>query len=67
MGNASTSYRDTLSINDINALVATTTSNTFTYLNGVLPTLLVFGVIIGILFMSLRWLWSAIRGHGHRP
>lgn len=55
-----------MTVNDILAIVATTTSNLFAYLNGVLPTLMVFGVIIGILFFAIRWLWSAIRGHGHR-
>lgn len=54
-----------MSVFDIQQIVATTTSNTFAYLNGVLPQLLVFGVVIGMLFMAIRWLWSAIRGHGH--
>lgn len=51
----------------ITALIATTTTNTFSYLRDVLPTVLVFGVIIGVLFMAIRWVWSAIRGHGTRP
>jgi uncharacterized membrane protein len=54
-----------MTTDQINAIVATTTSNTFSYLNAVLPPLLVFGVVIGVLFMAIRWLWSAIRGHGH--
>lgn len=56
-----------MSIADINALVATTTTNTYSYLNGILPQLLVFAVVIGMVFFAIRWVWSLIRGHGHRP
>lgn len=54
-----------MSVQNILDIIATTTSNLFSYLNGVLPTLMVFGVVIGVLFMGIRWLWSAISGHGH--
>jgi len=54
-----------MSTSVINDLVATTTAATYTYLEAVLPSLLVFGVIIGILFMAIRWVWSLTRGHGH--
>lgn len=56
-----------MTVSDILAIVATTTSNLFAYLNGVLPTLMVFAVVIGILFLAVHWVKSIIRGHGTRP
>lgn len=56
-----------MSVSDILAIISTTTQNTYAYLNGILPTLMVFGVVIGMLFFGIRWLWALIRGHGHRP
>ncbi len=55
-----------LTSTDINDLVATTTTNYFAFIQDVLPTLLVFAVIVGVLFFAIRWVWSAIRGHGFR-
>jgi len=53
-----------MSVTDITTLVGTTTGSIYRYLNGLLPTLLIFGVIIGALFFAIRWIMSAFRGHG---
>lgn len=50
----------------IQAIVATTTQNTYAYLDAILPYLLVFAVIVGVLFMAIRWVKSTIGGHGQR-
>jgi len=50
----------------INDIVATTTANTFSYLNAVLPTLLVFAVVFGVLWLAVRWVKSIAGGHGQR-
>lgn len=55
-----------MSVTQINDLVATSTANTYSYLNGVLPALLVFAVVIGVLFMAIRWVKSIVTGHGNR-
>lgn len=62
-----TANAQALSQADISAIVATTTSNYFSYISGILPELMVFAVIVGVLFFVIRWVWSAIRGHGFRP
>jgi len=55
-----------MAVADILVILATTTNRIYGYLNGLLPTLLVFGVVIGALFMAIRWILSAFRGHGTR-
>lgn len=57
----------TMNVSDILTIVATTTNSIYGYLNGLLPTLLIFGVVIGALFMAVRWIMSAFRGHGTKP
>lgn len=56
-----------MTVADIQSIVSTTTETLYSYLNGVLPQLLIFGVVIGALFFAVRWVLSAIRGHGTRP
>ncbi len=47
-------------------IVASSTLSYYEYIADILPTLLVFAVIVGVLFFAIRWVWSAIRGHGFR-
>jgi len=56
-----------MQVSDVLTIVSTTTNAIYGYLNGLLPTLLVFGVIIGALFFAIRWIMSAFRGHGTKP